>query len=59
VNNPIPENSGKTQLMLQTVEMQFQHGRNPYTRGNSWLRTSQDGARKNKSSERVEDSDKD
>ena len=45
--------------MLQTVEMRFQHGRNSYTKGNSWSRTSQDGARKNKSGERVEDPDED
>ena len=34
--------------------MRFQHGRNPYLRGDSRKRTSQDGTGKNKSSKGVE-----
>ena len=36
------------------IEIQFQHGRNPYLRGGSQKRTSQDGTGKNKGSKGVE-----
>ena len=39
--------------------MWFQHGRNPHIKGNSWQRIGQNRIRKDKSSERVEDIDKD
>ena len=57
-NNQIPKNSRETQLVFQTIKMRFQYGRNPYLRGSSWKRTSQDGTKKDKSSKRVEDTNK-
>jgi len=38
--------------------MRLQHGRNPYPRGSSWKITSQDGTRKDKGSEGVENTNK-
>ena len=58
MNNQIPEDSRETQFVFQTIEMQFQHGRNLYLRGGSWKRTSQDGTEKDKSSKGVEDTNK-
>jgi len=58
MNNQIPEDSGETQFVFQTIEMRFQHGRNPYLRGSSWKRTSQDGTGKDKSSKGVKDTNK-
>jgi len=58
MNNQIPEDSGETQFVFQTIEMQFQHRRNPYLRGGSWKRTSQDRTGKDKSSKEVEDTNK-
>jgi len=58
MNNQIPEDSRETQFVFQMIEMRFQHGRNPYLRGSSWKRISQDGTGKDKSSKGVEDSNK-
>ena len=38
--------------------MRFQHGRNPYLRGDSRKRTSQDGTGKNKGSKEVKNTNK-
>ena len=46
------------QFVFQMIKMQLQHGRNPYIRGSSWKRTSQDGTRKDKGSEGVENTNK-
>jgi len=40
------------------IKMQFQHRRNPYLRGSSWKRTSQDGTGKDKGSKGVENTNK-
>ena len=44
--------------MFQKIKMRLQHGRNPHPRSNSWKRTSQDGTREDKGSERMENTNK-
>jgi len=52
------EDSRETQSVFQKVKMRLQHGGNPYPRSHSREGTGQDGTRKDKSSEGVEDTNK-
>ena len=57
-DNQVPEDSGKTQSVFQTIKMRLQYGGNFYPKGNSGKGTSQDGTREDKGSERMENTNK-
>jgi len=52
------EDSGEAQLVFQKIEMQLQHGGNPYLRGGYWQRTDSNEIRKDQGSKRMEDANK-
>jgi len=57
-DSSIFENSREAQSVFQKIEIQLQHGGNPYLRGGCWQRTDSNGTRKDQGSKRMEDADK-
>ena len=53
-NDQILEDSRETQSVFQEIEMQFQHGRNPYPRSHCREGTNQDEIGEDKGSKRME-----
>ena len=56
-NSQIFEDSRKAQSVFQKIRMQFQHGRNPYSRSYCGKGRNQDRIGEDKGSKRMEDTD--
>ena len=57
-DSSIPENSREAQPVFQKIEMQLQHGENPYPRSGCWQRTDSNRTRKDQGSKRMKDTNK-